>query len=244
LKSGKPKLETKLTFAQPRRDQRPILFKGGRPIRSLAFNFGKGNYQKLKEQRKLLLVKPNLLKPVKIVLQGKTIKEALQGLHVDMTFNEFIRGGFSRTLYYSVLVTIQDPFGNIYKIPASDSDVPDGFDAKRFSYFPKGDGTFEKMVSAPVDRITRLQNKMSYSIRRALKDKGLTFTSPATLEKIENKEVKRITKMEKQGAPQDKIDRAKQGLDSLFRIGQIPVRSLKTITKNWKVTLYVKFELV
>jgi hypothetical protein len=173
---------------------------------------------------------------LELTLKGPTLKAAISGLQINMAFKDFIQGGFQRALYYTVRLKIISPEGNITYIPVSGSDIPDGFANKGIINIAN---KRLPAVSQELDRIANLLGKISYSLRRAIKDQGLRFTTLTTLKSIERREIKRIQKLTDPNA----ITRAESGIEKLWVINRTPVESLRQITRNWQVILYIKFEL-
>lgn len=227
---------SKLTGANPRRKQRPLLYVNGIRKRYLDFAFKTGHYKSKFEQGPLYIAKPNKLEPLEIKLEGKTIKETLQGLHVNMKFKDFIVDGFQRALYYTARLRIISPQGEVIEVPVNGSDIPDGFAGKGIINIA---GKRKPAMSNPIDRVANMTTKIAYSLRRSIKDQGLRFTSLTQLQVIENKTLREIKKITDKSA----IDRAKNGIDKLWTINRTPVTELRQITKKWRVILFIKFEL-
>jgi len=253
-KDGSKKKETKVTYAQPKRKQRPILYIKGKRKRELDIGFRTGNYQSVRTMRELTIVRPNVLKPVEFSLEGDTIKKALSGLYVNASVKDLMKRG--KRLFYSLIIKITEPDGSILKIPVNDTEPVSGFEYPKLksSMILPGEKGFQPAVMDKGGknqqgkyqglRLANLKTRMAKSIRMALKDFGYRFTSLAKLKQIESREQKRIDKMKKQDAPQHTIDRAEAAMDSLHTLGvHLDAKDLpKQITNKYKVQMYVRFE--
>lgn len=240
----KPDYESKVTFAQPRRLQTPVLYVKGKKKRELDIGYKTGNYQKLRAQRKILLVKPNQRETVKIHLQGRTIKEALLNLQLDVNLKQLKKTALRRGLFYTVMMKIITPDGEVIKIPVNGSWKYDGFSQKEFSYL-NVDGKRQRAVTQKIDRVSNLISRMSTSIRKALKDVGYRFTSLAELKKIEKRAQVDINRMKKRGATEEQISKKEQAFENISRVGSFTYASdLKQLDKNYQVFAYIKFEMM
>lgn len=222
---GSPKRGTKITFAQPRRKQKPFLYIKGKAQRSLDVGFKQGNYQKARQMRKLLIAEPNRANPIDLVLKGKTIKQALNGLQVNLDIANMLKQG--QGLYYSVIIKVIAPNGEVSTIPVNASHRVDGFDKfpgdHSYMILPgesKRSIAMRNAIHTQDDKglIADLQSKMSTSIRYALKSGGFRFTSLRVLKQY-----------------------AKGG-KNVYYINGTHVKELKQITKYYTVHMYVRFE--
>jgi hypothetical protein len=243
-KSGKKKYQTKLSYAQPRRKQLPLLYSGNKKLRGLDVTYKKGNYKKARYMREMTVAKVNQKAPVQLVLKGNTIKQALESLQLAVSlkqFNNIYKSGFG--LYYSIMIVIKGPGVNL-KIPVNSSYRNEAFDYMNSSHTLPGDKKRSPALSNEIKILANLHSEMSYSIRRALRDagEGYRFTSLATLKQIENREMRIIKKLEKDGVNQDVIDRRYNAIDRLWNLGWKSVKELKQLTGAYSVTLYVWFE--
>lgn len=252
-KSGETLKQVKITGANPKRKQRPVLYKKGKKVRELSFAFQKGNYQTVKAIRDMQLVKLRTPKRQNIMqfrLKGNTIKQALSGLEVDVNFKQLAQA--KRGLYYNILIQVVHPDKTVTWIPSNASWIPidepiDGFADDRFANF-KIDGKNYHAMTKEVGKIADLKTDMSRSIRLALKDKGIRYTSPAVLNQIAQREEVRIAHMEN-AVDADKnavvIEGAKKSLAGLFDLNGTNPRDLNTqITGKYRVYLYVQFEVI
>jgi len=224
-KKGKKVYQTKLTYAQPRRKQQPFLYIKGKKQRALDIGFKTGNYQKSRQMRKLLIAQPNKAVPIHLILEGKTIKDALDGLQVNVNIADMLKHG--QGLYYSMIIKIVQPDGSVIKIPVNSSHKVDGFEKfpqdRSYMILP-GEKKRSIAMRNPIHSvdspglIANLQSKMSTSIRYAIKSVGYRFTSLTVLKKFSN---------------QDK---------QVYLINGTHVKTLKQLTKKYAVHIYVRFE--
>lgn len=261
--------ETKITGAKPRAKTKPLLYSSGKKVRQLDLAYRKGNYQKQKYIRDLVLIKPNA-RIHEQVLKGRTIKDALSNIQLDLTTKR--KKGFG--VYYNIFVTIDTPEGERIKVPVNSS-FRDG-EFERSNRFPVK-GQDELFGRSEVKLLENLTNDMSKSIRYAFKNTGdgYTFTSLAVLEQIESRKKKEyaeaiadlenekaklnraidmgdeelIEKFEKSVENKDRkaagIRKAIAGLwfDNQKKRYFINKKTrLEPIDSSYRVTMYVKFE--
>lgn len=241
-KDGTPKKLTKITFAQPRRSQKPVLYVRGSRQRDLDLGFKQGNYKRARTMRKLIIAKPNVYKPYHIILKGKTIKQALDGLQVDVDVQRMLKNHLG--LYYSVIVKITTPSGEIIRVPANGShlkklleSIPitagnENVDLDRSGNriildnhlaLPNEPRALAYKEAVHVDGsgiVANLQAKLSTSIRYAIKSVGYRFTSLKVLQQY-----------------------AAKG-KSVMQMNDVDVKNLKQITSKYTVELFVKFEVM
>lgn len=231
--------KVKITGANPRRKQRGLLFVKGKRKRHLDMAYKTGNVTKSHEQEPLKVGKvhpwsQNAQKPLEIILKGDTIKDALAGLHVNLSMTDFVRPDMF--LYYTARIKITDPEGKVLEIPVNGSYISKGFDSKGYLFI---DNKIKAAMTNKVEVVANLTSNIAHSIRIALKEQGLRFTSLVKLQQIEKKEIRRIKTLD----DYEDVATAEYALDSLFTIHRTPVKNLKQITKKWQVKLYIVFEL-
>lgn len=260
---GKPKKEIKLTGADPRRRQRGLLYVKSTRRRELEFAYQTGHYKDIRATRKMILKKPDDNTALKLTLTGPTIKNALAQISLDMSFNQFVKKGMQRGLYYNVIIKITEPGGNIIWIPANSAwnpalDPVDGFSNRLTSNIKipdakKGEPKFRHSMKQEVTKLANLYSNMSRSIRLAMKDKGYTFTTMLKLKQISDRENKRIKKLESDPKiSKQEIKGAKKAANALWNLNGTQVYDFYneepnlTVTKGkgYKVDVYVTFELI
>ena len=235
----------KITGPNTRRKQRPVLFTKGKIKRNLDIGFKKGHSKRKLPPLPIKLLKPNVQKPFELNLVGPTIKRALSHLQVNMSMKDFVVGNFQRILYFTCLVRIVTPKGEVIKIPVNDSYIPQGFSRKSniLTNYGTPQQKLEPAMQQPVEKISNIIDKMAYSIRRAILQTGYSFTSMVTLNKFVRQEEKIIKKLVREDYPEDFIERKRNGVDALTFVKGVPVSQRTFLTKNYEVKLYVRFEL-
>ena len=131
-------------------------------------------------------------------------------------------------LYYTIILKITTPTGEVIKIPVNSSYRVDGFpdfpEDHSYMILPgEKDRSIgmRNVVHSPdqYGLVADLQNKMATSIRYAIKSAGYRFTSLKVLEKYK-----------------------KQGKQVMV-INGTPVKKLKQLTPKYRVDMYVRFEV-
>lgn len=251
--------KTKITFAKPRGKTKPLLFKSGKKLRALDLAFKKGNYKNRLMERGLTLVKPNI-QIVEQVLTGRTIKEALSNIQVDINMKEIRKKGFG--LFYNIHVQIKTPSGEIKNVPVSGKFLDREFQgAKRIPL----KGQTEIFGRSEVKIMANLHSAMAKSIRYSLKNSGgYAFTALATLERFEKTKKEEIKELDKdyrkiKGQTQkDRDAREKIIVQELVRKEAIKnlyfgnkkrffinnKTRLTPLKPNNKVIMFVKFEVM
>jgi len=236
----RPVYEKKITMAQSKKKQRPVLFVKGKRVRELDIGFKKGNYKEARRMRELTIARTDVAKPVEITLQGPTIKAAMQKLQLDKRLSDLAdkKTGRRFGVYYSIIMKIVSPSGDetIVPVNGSESDLP------TYMKVPE----VKERLETPRHKLSVLANmhsKISTRVRQALADRGLKFTRDVKLKSLGKSMDKQITKMERQGADLSKIEKMGYAADRLQRpTTYTRSKDLKQITKNWSVTLYIRFE--
>jgi hypothetical protein len=237
--------ETKITFAKPKRLTKPVLYTKGKRSRALDLAFKRGNYANQKIIRNLTVIKPD--SPVHSqVLRGRTLKEAISNLHVDINLAQVRKKGFG--VYYNIFMLIDGPEGRI-KVPVSGEFIQQEFEGT--NPIPVN-GVPELFGRSEVKILANLHAKMARSMRYALKNtgSGYSFTSLATLEQIEKREWKKVEKLEAAGEDL-KADKITASIPMLyfgpgnkehFFINK--KTRLTPLKPKYTVTLLVKYELL
>jgi hypothetical protein len=252
-----PIFATKITSARPSRKQKPILYVKGKRKRDLDIGFKRGHKRLSKTKERIFLAKPNALKPIAISVKGDTIKSALMQLQVNTTLKDLKKA--QDGLFYSVVITIKKPNGELIRIPVSDSWFPqkgkrgkdtkpvDGFMYDRASFMEIPDFRRHPALTQRLNTVSNLHSKMATSIRRALKDSGYRYTTLLNLKKIEDRAIKHeLPELQKSADFDEEREEAFwKSLDRLYKYSSFSYyKDLpKQITKRWEVTLYVRFEL-
>lgn len=252
-----PLYKLKITTARPSRQQKPVLYIKGKAKRDLDIGFKRGHKRIAISKERLFLAKPNTLKPLAIRVKGPTIKYALQQLQLDATLEDIKKANTG--LYYSIVITIKNPQGEITRIPISDSWFPmkngedelrkpiEGFLDNQVSYMNIPGFKSYPAMKQRLSTVSNLHSKIAFSVRRALMTQGYRFTSMATLKQIENRALtQELPLLEKSPSfTEEKRERFMSGIDSLYKFGAYGrYKNLpKQITKNWEVILYIRFEL-
>lgn len=238
--------ETKITFAKPKSRQKPLLYAGGKMLRALDLGYKKGNYQKAKYLRELTLIKPNTVVHEQ-VLKGRTLKEAISNIQIDVNMASVKKHGFG--LYYNVFMVIHTPSGEDIKVPVQGSFRDNEFQGVNYINVK---GERERFGRSELRILANLHSQMSKSMRYALKNAGdgYTFTSLAMLDQIKDRQMRQIEKAEKAGNTElaDKLTSSLGGL--YFGYGErtnyfVNDKTKLTLLRNgYSVTLYVKFEMM
>ena len=236
--------QTKITFAKPKSKTKPLLFKGGKKLRALDLAFKEGNYESKKRLRELTIIKPNT-KIRKQILKGATIKQALSNIQLDIDMKKVRKQGFG--VYYNIFVRIEAPGGEVIKVPVSAEFIDNEYSG--VNYIPV-DGEPERFGRSKIKILANLQSRMAQSIRYALKNtgQGYTFTNLATLEQIEKRVINQVKKAERSGEDA-KADRLINSLKALYFGNKKknfvnPETKLIPLKPKYKVTMYVKFEVM
>jgi hypothetical protein len=234
-----PIYETKLTAPDPRRRQKPLLFKNNKIVRPLDIGHKTGNkFSQIKELQTLKLLRPNK-KIMEQVLQGKTLKEAVSNIRADIDMKHVRKFGLA--VYYNVFCVIETPAGDRVKIPVSGAFRHQELGYQKTDPFTV-DGKQEIFGKTEINIISNLQSKIAHSIRIMIKNAGYAFTSLRTLETIE-KQMERDAKKAKNPDEKEKILSSIKGLYfGNKKRNFIDEKTKLTSTSNHKITLYVNLE--
>lgn len=234
--------QTKITFAKPKRKQKPVLYAKGKKLRYLDIGHKTGNYAKVKQMRNLVILKPNTTVHEQ-VLQGRTLLEAISNIQLDINMKTVKKYGFG--LYYNVFMIIDTEDGARVKVPVNGS-----FRDSEFQGTNRIGGVLYGRSEIKI--LANLHTKMSRSMRYALKNAGdgYTFTSLAMLDNIKKRQLVLVKKAEQAGE-KDKADKLYSSIDTLyFGAGNrkryfINKRTKLNVLKGKnQVTLFVKFEMM
>jgi len=252
-----PLYKLKVTTARRSRLQKPVLYIKGKAKRDLDIGFKRGHKRIAVSKERLFLAKPNVVKPIAISVKGPTIKFALEQLQLNAQIKDIKNANSG--LYFSIVISIKNPQGEITRIPISDSWFPrprgksennspiDGFLNDTVSYMPIPGYKRYPAMKQKLQTVSNLHSKIAFSVRRALMTHGYKFTTMATLKQIETRALKQELPLLEQSPSftEEKRERFMNGLDGLFKFGaygeykKLP----KQITKKWEVTLFIRFEL-
>lgn len=241
--------KTKITFAKPKANTKPLLYAHGKKLRALDLAFRKGNYKKQQYLRSLTLIKPNTAIHEQ-VLTGRTLVSALSNIQVDFKRSKRTKG-FG--LYYNIFVLIQTPNGERVKVPANGSFYDKDYhnlysDKYYFETFQelKVRGKDELFAIKEAGLLENLTAEMGKAIRYALKNTGdgYTFSSLAVLEQIEKRERTKLIKA-KTEKEANQISKAIRGLwfnNNKRKYFEDKNTALIPLTAKYKVTLSISFE--
>ncbi len=245
--------ETKITFAKPRARTKPLLYSGSKRIRDLDFGHKTGNYQKIKKMRDLTIIKPNTI-VYNQVLKGKTLKDAISNIHIDVSMANVRKFGLG--VFYNIFMIIHTPKGEIIKVPAigsfKDSDTGERYFEQPNDIYIKKLQKTEQFGRNEIKILANLHSSMSKAMRYALKNagNGYTFTSLRMLDNIADRQKKLSKKLEKAGK-ESEANRAINSIKGLFfgygnrkKLFVNPNTKLTLLKGNHSVTLYVKFEMM
>jgi len=191
--------DTKLTFLQPEKPQKPILYAGAKRVRALDIGYQRQSPRQQADQKAMTVVKPSISPPVTLTLTGATIKESLANLHVEIEkarLYEEVKGKKTMVagLYYNLLIKITRPDGSVFTIPAAGAfynrpnrrpvipgnrTVPlDKGNVKRMSKKAQKElGIGELALSKQVITLANLHREMAWTIRQLIQRHGYRFTS-------------------------------------------------------------------
>lgn len=227
--AGKPiyKKKIKLTYARPKRKQRPVLYDEAKRVREVDIGFKTHSPRDLADQKLLQVIEPNS-PPKIVVLKGETIKDALRGLQFNLK-----KSDLKKDKFYQMVIKIWPPGqAKPIIIPKSGAIKVDGFAGTDLMRAGQGLGLYN-----PVDTMANIKTEIGKSIRYALKDYGYRFTSLVTLKKIAAKEL------------QKPIRTMNQVPNRLRLIGsprsQVSAVKLKNqITNKYRVEIIIQFDMV
>lgn len=250
-KKGKSVYQTKITYPQPARRQKPVLFTRGTKRREIGIGYIKGNYRSVAKAGRLTLAKVTPeAPPVKITITGPTIKSALEKLQIDTSFKEIQKAGKDHILYYSVLLKIEKPDGSVSYIPTTGANIPQPFTSVNNQII---DGKSRAMGRQGLEKPSNLYSQLGTSIRTALLSQNFRYTRPQVLEKFEAEENRVIDKMKQQGVDEDVIEEYENVKDRLTHpnyyatraqiMGTDKNKKLTQVTGDYKITAFIKFDI-